>query len=177
MKSDSGSQHVSVFHIQKSDRLDMKPVAALTRLMELTHFQVDKDPECRSCGSRHGASAGCLKPKLWAKLQDDVAMLSQLMAVTRKQCAAAAAKLPKDQNNPQLKNTLDGILKKLDEHAANVAKQDRGRPSQTGKPIGRMESAIGRMAAPVIGTYTAFLGCETEVARAEAGADLSMLKT
>ena len=140
MKSASGTQRVSVFHIQDRDRLDMEPVAALTRLVELTHFQVDKDPECRSCGSRHGAGAGCLKPRLWAKLQDDVTLLLQLIAVTRKQCAAAAAKLPKDQNNPQLKNTLDGILKKLDEHAANVAKQDRGRPFQTGQPRERDRS-------------------------------------
>ena len=67
MKSASGSQRVSVFHIQDRDRLDMEPVAALTRLVELTHFQVDKDPECRSCGSRHGAGAGCLKAEALGK--------------------------------------------------------------------------------------------------------------
>jgi len=102
-------------------------VAALTRLVELTHFQADTDPECKSCGSRHGAGAGCLKPKLWARIKDDVEMLAKLMTVTRKQCAAAASK----QANPQLKSTLEGILKKLDEHATNVGKQERRAKSST----------------------------------------------
>ena len=60
-----------------------------------------------------------------------------------KQCAAAASK----QANPQLKGILEGILKKLDEHAANVGKQDRGRPGQKGNPGERGNSngnAAGR---------------------------------
>ena len=129
-RSDTGSQRASVFHVQDSDQLDTAPVAALTRLVELTHFQADTDPECKSCGSRHGAGAGCLKPKLWARIKDDVEMLAKLMTVTRKQCAAAASK----QANPQLKSTLEGILKKLDEHATNVGKQERGQNRQQGNP-------------------------------------------
>jgi hypothetical protein len=70
-------------------------------------------------------------------------MLAKLMAVTRKQCAAAASK----QANPQSKGILEGILTKLDEHAANVGKQDRGRPRQKGNPSERGNSngsAAGR---------------------------------
>ena len=61
-KSNTGSQRPSVFHVQESDQLDSEPVAVLTRLVELTHFRADTDPEYKICGSRHGSGAGCLKP-------------------------------------------------------------------------------------------------------------------